>query len=91
LLCYFGETEEVLERRVQPARKWNPGLDGSSPVATAAGLHEQSNAIAGLPDAVIAQIRAYEAAGAEEVILQWLDVEDVDGAEALAGHVLAKL
>ena len=46
LLCYFGETEEVLERRVQPARKWNPGLDGSSPVATAAGLHEQSNAIA---------------------------------------------
>jgi alkanesulfonate monooxygenase SsuD/methylene tetrahydromethanopterin reductase-like flavin-dependent oxidoreductase (luciferase family) len=91
LLCYFGETEEVLERRLRPARQWIAGLDDSSPVALAAGLHERSNAVAGLPDAVIEQIRAYEAAGAEELVLQWLDVQDVDGAEALARHVLGRL
>jgi alkanesulfonate monooxygenase SsuD/methylene tetrahydromethanopterin reductase-like flavin-dependent oxidoreductase (luciferase family) len=44
--------------------------------------------IAGSPDTVIEQLRAYEAAGVEEIILQWSTFDDFEGLELLATHVL---
>src|SRR5215217_7965878 len=48
-------------------------------------------AIAGSPEVVTEQIRAYEQSGVEELMLQWFDIEDIEGAEALATDVLSRL
>ncbi len=35
--------------------------------------------------------RAFEQAGAEEVMLQWLDLDDIDGLQAFAASVLPRV
>jgi len=37
---------------------------------------------------IIEQIHAYENAGADEVMLQWLDLDDIDRLRAFAASVL---
>ena len=54
-------------------------------------LRTEWGAIAGSPEIAIEQIRAYEQAGVEELMLQWLDANDVEGAEAFAKDVLSSL
>jgi alkanesulfonate monooxygenase SsuD/methylene tetrahydromethanopterin reductase-like flavin-dependent oxidoreductase (luciferase family) len=49
---------------------------------------EARGAVAGTPDAVIEQISAYEAAGADEIMLQWLAMDDIEGLRSLASTVL---
>ena len=44
--------------------------------------------IAGSASAVTDQIRKFEEAGAQRIMLQWLDLDDLDGLEALAKAVL---
>lgn len=46
--------------------------------------------IVGTPDEALAQIRRYEEAGLEELILQWFDIEDLDGLRLYAEDILAK-
>jgi F420-dependent oxidoreductase-like protein len=90
-LCFFGHTDEVLTRRVRPAREWDPEL-ASLPLETVLEtLRTEWGAVAGSPEVVVEQIRAYGRAGAEELMLQWFDVDDVDGAEAFARYVLPRL
>jgi hypothetical protein len=48
----------------------------------------QQHEIAGTADMIIEQIKAYEAAGVEELMLQWFDFEDIDGLRAFAASVL---
>ena len=43
------------------------------------------------PDVLISTIKAYEDAGAEELMLQWFDTDDIDGLRAFAENVLHKL
>jgi alkanesulfonate monooxygenase SsuD/methylene tetrahydromethanopterin reductase-like flavin-dependent oxidoreductase (luciferase family) len=45
----------------------------------------------GAPDEVVEQIQAYPAGGLEELIMQWFDVEDIEGLEFFAEHVLPRL
>jgi alkanesulfonate monooxygenase SsuD/methylene tetrahydromethanopterin reductase-like flavin-dependent oxidoreductase (luciferase family) len=90
-LCFFGPTEEVLARRVQPAREWEPELASLSLEAALEAIQTEWGAVAGSPEVVIQQIQAYARAGVEELILQWFHVDDVDGAEAFARHVLPRL
>ena len=43
------------------------------------------------PEVVIQQIKTYEEAGAEELMLQWFDTDDIDGLKKFAENVLHKL
>jgi hypothetical protein len=43
---------------------------------------------AGTPEMILEQIHAYEQAGAEAVMLQWLDLDDIEGLRAFAASVL---
>lgn len=47
--------------------------------------------IIGTADAVVAQIGAFADAGVQRIMLQWLDLDDLDGLEALAQSVLRQL
>jgi len=54
-------------------------------------LKASGRALAGTPDMIIEQIHAYENAGAGEVMLQWLDLNDTGGLQAFAASVLPRL
>ena len=90
-LGFCGHSEEALDRRLAVPRSWDPDLAGLDNMAAAQVLRQEWGAVAGLPEAVIEQIRAYQAAGVQELVLQWFDLEDVAGAEALSEQVLSKL
>ncbi len=47
--------------------------------------------IVGTAPAVVDQIGAFAAAGVQRIMLQWLDLDDLDGLEALAATVLPQL
>jgi alkanesulfonate monooxygenase SsuD/methylene tetrahydromethanopterin reductase-like flavin-dependent oxidoreductase (luciferase family) len=90
-LCFFGRTEDALERRVQLAREWDDELASLPLEAALETLRTGWGAIAGSAEVAIEQIRAYEQAGVEELMLEWLDANDVEGAEAFATDVLSRL
>lgn len=56
---------------------------------TAIELRERG-AIVGAGEAVIEQLEALQAAGVQRVMLQWMDLDDVTGIEALAATVLPR-
>jgi alkanesulfonate monooxygenase SsuD/methylene tetrahydromethanopterin reductase-like flavin-dependent oxidoreductase (luciferase family) len=90
-ICFFGRTEDVLERRVQLARDWDDELTSLPLEGVLEGLRTGWSAIAGTPEVVIEQIRAYEQAGVEELMLEWFPADDVEGAQAFATDVLSRL
>jgi F420-dependent oxidoreductase-like protein len=47
--------------------------------------------IVGTPDMIIEQINAYGKVGADELVLQWFDLDDIDGLRAFATSVLPRL
>jgi alkanesulfonate monooxygenase SsuD/methylene tetrahydromethanopterin reductase-like flavin-dependent oxidoreductase (luciferase family) len=55
---------------------------------TLSHLRDKMGAIVGTPDEVIPRIRAYAEAGAQEAMLQWFTLGDVDGLETLAELVM---
>jgi alkanesulfonate monooxygenase SsuD/methylene tetrahydromethanopterin reductase-like flavin-dependent oxidoreductase (luciferase family) len=48
----------------------------------------QEGLIVGTSDEIGEQLQHYSAAGVQRIMLQWLDLDDLDGLEALAGSVL---
>jgi alkanesulfonate monooxygenase SsuD/methylene tetrahydromethanopterin reductase-like flavin-dependent oxidoreductase (luciferase family) len=54
-------------------------------------LQTEWQAIVGPPDEIVAQIRAYEAAGITELSMQWPGVDDLEGLEIVAAQVLPRL
>jgi F420-dependent oxidoreductase-like protein len=47
--------------------------------------------IVGTPDMIVEQINAYSKVGADELVLQWFDLDDMDGLRAFATSVLPRL
>ena len=47
--------------------------------------------ILGTPNEIVDQLGVWAEAGAQRVMLQWLDLDDVDGLEVLARDVMAQL
>ncbi len=47
--------------------------------------------IVGTPNEVVDQLNQFTAAGVQEIMLQWLDLDDTDGLENLAARVLPQL
>ncbi len=83
----FGRDMNELKRQILET----PGFAGQSLESVLEALKASSLAIAGTPDMIIEQIHAYENAGADEVMLQWLDLDDIDGLQAFAASVLPRV
>jgi F420-dependent oxidoreductase-like protein len=87
---FFGRDKAALERRVM-SEAYPPELAGKSPDALIAYMRGQRHRIVGTADMVITQIAAYAAAGVEELMLQWFDLDDIEGLRAFAEQVLPRL
>lgn len=79
---YFGADEAALSSRLEPLRQ-NPQLADASTEDLLERLHARG-AVAGTPDDVKAQLKEFDGAGVEEIMLQWLDLENLDGLKEVA-------
>ena len=84
---FFGRDMAELDRRLR-WRSEDPNYAGKSLQEVITILAQQDHEIVGTADIVIEQIKTYEAAGVEELMLQWFDLDDIDGLRAFASSVL---
>jgi alkanesulfonate monooxygenase SsuD/methylene tetrahydromethanopterin reductase-like flavin-dependent oxidoreductase (luciferase family) len=102
-LVFCGRDEAELRRRAAFIhRNWAPELEGQTFDQLMASLDEmlfpflgrlgaRFVPIVGTPEQEIERMRAYEAAGVEELIIQWFDVEDIEGLRMYAEYILPKM
>jgi alkanesulfonate monooxygenase SsuD/methylene tetrahydromethanopterin reductase-like flavin-dependent oxidoreductase (luciferase family) len=88
---YFGRDEAALDRQLGGLRERVPDLAGKPLDAVLGYLHSHQHVLAGSADEVLGQIRAYADAGAEEIMVRWLDFDDLDGLRAFAEQVLPRV
>jgi len=79
--CVFGRTEEEVERKVRERTEGEKD---------AQQLRDQG-LVVGTGEDILAQLEEIEGAGAERVMLQWLDLDDLDVLQALAEAVLPEV
>ena len=82
----FRERNKILDGLLQEAGR-KPGDVKRTAMHTAAFGSDTLPT----PDVLIQQIKTYEEAGAEELMLQWFDTDNIDGLKAFAENVLHKL
>ncbi len=87
LSLYFGRDMAELDRRLS-WRHDEPKYAGKPLNVVIEDLKASGGIIAGTPGEVIEQIKAYDNAGADELMLQWWDLDDIDGLRAFARSVL---
>jgi F420-dependent oxidoreductase-like protein len=87
----FGHNQASLEQKIDAARGRTPVLAGKSPSEVLAFLRNERNMLAGDAGAIVERIGAYAAVGVEELMLQWFDMDDIDGLRAFAQQVLPRL
>jgi len=85
----FGRDMAELDRKLS-WRRDNPQYAGKSLDKVIEDLRTDGGTIVGTPDMIIEQIDAYAKAGAAELVLQWFDLDDIDGLQAFASSVLPK-
>jgi F420-dependent oxidoreductase-like protein len=84
---FCGRDTVELEQRLGWLRRW--AEFAPQPLdALIEASRTYFKAIVGPPDTVIERIRAYAAAGAEEFVFQWWDMDDIEGLEVLAQEVM---
>jgi F420-dependent oxidoreductase-like protein len=76
----FGRNDEELRQRVEEHSSGQP----------AEALRERGMVVGG-PDEIVEQLGKLADAGVQRVMLQWLDLDDMDGLEAMAQGVLPQL
>jgi alkanesulfonate monooxygenase SsuD/methylene tetrahydromethanopterin reductase-like flavin-dependent oxidoreductase (luciferase family) len=88
LWIFCGRDDAELEQRA----RWLRGFDPEWVDLPLAALFERFRSLVlilvGTPEVVVERLRAYEAAGATEVMAQWWGVDDIDGLRLLAEQVL---
>ena len=90
LSLIFGRDMSELDRRL--SWRHDDAQYAGKPLDTLIeALRGDGHAIVGTPDMVIEQINAYQKAGVEELMLQWFDLDDIDGLRAFAKSVLPRL
>jgi len=72
--CIFGKSRTEVERKVAERTHGKRNVDD---------LRERGLLVGTAPE-ILEQLQPYESAGLQCVMLQWLDLEDLDGLEALA-------
>jgi alkanesulfonate monooxygenase SsuD/methylene tetrahydromethanopterin reductase-like flavin-dependent oxidoreductase (luciferase family) len=87
---FCGRDDAEFEARLRGPRR-HPANADVPPSELLDDLRTRTKAIIGTPDEVAAQIRAYGEAGVEEIMAQFLVVDDFDGIRILAEEVLPKL
>jgi len=85
---FFGRDQATLERKVGGLRERVPELAGQPLDALLAYLRAERNALAGSAETIAEQIAAYAAAGVEELMLQWFEMDDLEGLRAFVVDVL---
>ena len=86
----FARDEAELARRLS----WREGDEELAKLSLRAAcerLLATGRTIAGTAEGVLAGIQAFAVAGADELMLQWLDLEDLVGIEAFATSVLPRV
>lgn len=86
VICGQGAAD--LERRLNMIRSSVPQFAGMSTEELRKFYRTRFGAILGTSEEVVEMLRAYANAGAEELIIQWFGLEDIEGLEALAEKVL---
>jgi len=71
-----------------PLRGVGGPLSGMSNNDIVGMMKNNMAAILGTPESVIEQMRAYASAGAEELMIAWWSLDDIEGLEVLAEHVM---
>jgi F420-dependent oxidoreductase-like protein len=79
---WFGHDRAALERKLKWAGQWRPELAGKPIDDVVAAVRGERPLIVGTPEMVAEQIAAYARAGVEELMLQWLELDDIDGLRA---------
>jgi F420-dependent oxidoreductase-like protein len=79
---FFGRDREALGQKLAPLAARDPELAGKSTDELATILRADGSRIVGTPDMVAEQIAAFESAGVAELMLQWLDQDDIEGLRA---------
>ncbi|HVB20701.1 MAG TPA: TIGR03560 family F420-dependent LLM class oxidoreductase [Ktedonobacteraceae bacterium] len=87
---YFGRDHAELDRRLH-WRHEDENLMGKTLDEAIQYIATEQHNIVGTPDMCIEQIKAFEAAGVQELMLQWFDMDDIDGLRAFAESVLPAL
>lgn len=86
----FGRDMSELDRRL--SWRHNQSELAGKPLETVLEtLHSSRGAIVGTPDMIVQQIKAFADAGLEELVLQWFDLDDIEGLRAFATNVLPRL
>jgi F420-dependent oxidoreductase-like protein len=88
---FFGQDKAALERKADGVRERTPALAGKSSGEVLTYLRNERNMLAGDADAIVERIGTYAAAGVQELMLQWFDMDDIDGLRAFAQQVLPRL
>jgi alkanesulfonate monooxygenase SsuD/methylene tetrahydromethanopterin reductase-like flavin-dependent oxidoreductase (luciferase family) len=87
IICYRDAAELARRLSVPPA-----DVPAKAPADLLEFLRTRSpNSIAGTPDQVIEQIAAYRQAGVEEIMIQRLDLDDIEGLQVIAEEVMPKV
>jgi F420-dependent oxidoreductase-like protein len=90
LIVYYGRTMDEVDKRLS-FRQRNPEQAALSLDAFIADLQKNGRAIVGTPEMMLQQLKAYEQAGLQEVMLQWFDQDDVEGIRSFAENVVAQM
>jgi alkanesulfonate monooxygenase SsuD/methylene tetrahydromethanopterin reductase-like flavin-dependent oxidoreductase (luciferase family) len=85
----FGRDMAELDRHLS-WRRDDPQYAGKSLDKVIEALSVDGTVV-GTPDMIIEQINAYGKVGADELVLQWFDLDDIDGLQAFATSVLPRL
>ena len=85
----FGSEMAELDRRLS-WRQNNPQYASKSLDKVIEEL-SMDGTIVGTPDMIAEQINVYSKVGADELVLQWLDLDDIDGLRAFATSVLPRI
>ncbi len=88
VLGIFGADPATLTERVRWYSRFAPDWAGQAVDAQIERWRKERLALIGTPAEVREQIAALGAAGVEELMVQWLDMDDLAGLEAFAAAVL---
>ena len=100
LMVFCGNDDAELKRRAGYAyRNWVPGLESQPFARMIEALSEMFSPllasigaafcpIAGMPEQVVEKMQEYAEAGVEELIIQWMDTDDIEGLHTYAEYIL---